>query len=424
MRKTVILVLISTCFGFTAEARNNNNIVPVHTINNAMTGIVRHDRSSDSVRLAKAQNTVILRMAKYDTADMAASVQQTITTRSSSLSSRQNLTISKNVSVSLSVTNTPNLASVFVSIASANLRQYRSSGDEYALRRVFFNLNWPVDNYSVWGKQWSSPPAMSYLAIMAWQLRNKGADGELLWEHVRPILAEEANNTLGLVLPYLPLNSSPSAGMGDSKGEENGWQITGLSAAIVFLPDNPNVPAWEARLRQLGWDTIARPSDPPDVTGLKVITVGEKFDMVNHWTNPNAFYTVGTAFLLMQAALPYRLVGRAVPAELNHNVEGLYGKYTTYLGEDASGELVWTTPQDSIIPGGDPSALILPTVMDVKFQLRLAEQKVAQGYLWMPGPIPTTISSDDDATLLRVVMDGKTTWYYTVANLWSFPPTD
>lgn len=271
----------------------------------------------------------------------------------------------------------PNIVFIAVSLGNVYWNRYERKGDTADLELALDYWEWTADNDWLWGKRWLTAPLVSYLDLSLWRahaashLENHERI-EALWEKAMEITEREADLRLSEGFPYLPYDSSAT---GDSKAEENAWEAALLAAAANFLPDHPHAASWDEKARQLAYDAVARPSDPPDGSGLKVTTVTENFELTNHGFYPNPTYVAATMLLLSQGALAYRLSGRPIPEEFQHNLLELYGVYRTYMDED----LRWLVPSDP-----DGSAALFPFAFDPELEDRATRCKADDGYLWLP----------------------------------------
>lgn len=263
--------------------------------------------------------------------------------------------------------------------------------------------------YPYWGHSWLSPSVVNFMTLTMDRLeQNAGTDpifGRRIdndWHRALEILKEEADGLLGQTLPFAPLDSSTT---GDTKAEENAWASAALSAAVAFLPNDMNAEQWETTARALAYAAITRPSDPPFAPGgLKTITVSEDLCLNNHGYAQNAYYTAATIELLQQAALPYRVAGRDVPAEFSHNIDLLFAKYQTYLADD-NGWPVWNVTCDD----GDPTDL--PFVIGDRSEYMYARLKADSDTLWRRAEPISTITEDD---LWPAIQNHKVAWRYFV----------
>lgn len=310
----------------------------------------------------------------------------------------------------------PNIVFIPLSLGNVYLNRYEWQHDIADLERSVEWYEWVARNHWLWGRRWLAAPVVSYLDISLLRLRAERLPAdyagrvEAVWQSALAITAEEADARLTPeLLPYGPYDSSAT---GDSKGEENAWEAGLLAAAANFLAGHPQAGAWEEKARQLAYDAITRPSDPPDSEGLKISTVGDDFTLSNHGFFPNPTYAAATIELLLQGALTYRLTGREIPSEFSHNVSGLYEAYKSSVDEN----LQWSVPSD---PPGEAS--LFPFAFDPDLELREVGRELEHGYLWLPaGPAAVM---EVGAPLWTAVLNSKVVMFYLMGSyLWHFPP--
>ena len=318
----------------------------------------------------------------------------------------------------------PNIMVIPLSLGNGYLGRYEVEHDLADFERALEKFEWVGANYSLWGQRWLTPAVAQYLDVSALRLRIQHGTGayfdrvQALWQVAMDITEQEADARLGADLPY---KNSPGVGgqdpydssaTGDTKGEENAWEAVILAAAANFLPDHPHAADWDRRARQLAYDAITTPLDPPDSAGIKTTTVPENFALANHGKFPNPYYMAATLFLLCQGTISYRLTGHAVPEEFSHNVRELYAKYLTYVDSN----LRWTVPSD---PAGD--ATLFPLPFDPVFEDAVVARKSQQGDLWKPTPPVATLGFGDD--LWQACQNAKVVLYHLMGSyLWHVDP--
>ena len=313
----------------------------------------------------------------------------------------------------------PNIFMIPISLGNAYLNRYeftRAPSDSASALQYFEAA---AANYPFWKNGWLTPAVVEYLVISVnrmhklcddhWDLpvaqRKRAA---VLWKTVKKILKEEADFRLTLDLPWAPHESCFT---GDTKAEENAWEAALFAVATNFLADDLHANAWDRKARQLAYDAITRPSDPPDESGIKTCTVAEDLTLSNHGLAPNPYYTGATLFLMTQGALAYKLADRPIPDEFTHNVRELAAQYKSYLDEDLS----WRLPSD---PEGDGT--IFPLVLDSQLEKAIVLKKSLQGYLWKPTAPVAVMGTGSD--LWEAIQNSKVVFYYLIGSyLWHAP---
>jgi hypothetical protein len=310
----------------------------------------------------------------------------------------------------------PNIVFIPLSLGNVYLNRYEWRNHISDLETSIEWLEWVTGNHSLWGQRWLSAPVVSYLDLTIRRLESHGEIADLqdriarLRDQALRITEEEADARLTGAFPYLPYDSCLT---GDSKAEENAWEATLLAAAANLLPQHEHAAVWDSLARQLAYDAITRPSDPPDSAGVKTTTVTEDLALSNHGLFPNPTYAAAAILLLEQGALTYRLAGRDVPAEFGHNVRELYEIYRSYVDAD----LNWTRPSD---PSGD--ATLFPFAFDRELEDQAIARRAQAGSLWIPTePVDTM---DVGSPLWAAVLNSKAVMFYMVGSyLQHFPPT-
>src|SRR5215471_14126279 len=174
----------------------------------------------------------------------------------------------------------PNIMFIPLSLGNVYLNRYEWRNDISDFERALASFEWVSGSHQLWGDRWLSAPVISYLDLSLVRLRSACAPPafaeriEGAWQAALAVTEEEADARLTPAFPYRPYDSSET---GDSKGEENAWEAGLLAAAANFLPERANAAAWDQKARELAYDAVTRPSDPPDATGLKTATVADDF---------------------------------------------------------------------------------------------------------------------------------------------------
>lgn len=313
----------------------------------------------------------------------------------------------------------PNIFVIPISLGNGFLNRYEISKDSSDSEKALQYFEEVTEGYRLWAKRWLTPAVVHYLVISIDRMRKSCDDhwdlppvqrkrASVLWKKAKAILKEEADYRLTVNLPYLPYESCFT---GDSKAEENAWEAALFAVAANFLSEDPQAITWDEKARQLAYNSITRPSDLPDKSGIKTCTVAEDLTLSNHGLAPNPYYAGATLFLMAQGALPYKLTGRPIPEEFTHNVRELSEKYKSYLGTD----LTWTVPSD---PDGDGT--LFPLVFDSELEEKAVLRKAFLGYLWKPTEPVAVMGTGMD--LWEAVQNSKVFLYYVIGSyLWHSP---
>jgi len=310
----------------------------------------------------------------------------------------------------------PLYAVIPIARASCLIVKYENeTRDPELIIKALDQLEFAANRHDQWGHSWVTASVVNLFDLAVHRMR--GLDDlppeirnrvEILWDRALEMTRFEADVRLVWNMPQPPYDSSAR---GDTQAEEFAWEASLLTAAAVFLPDHPNAKLWEQKGRQLAYDAITRPSDPPDLDGIKTITVTEDFRLDNHDIEGNPYYTIATLQLLQQAELPYRMTGRVAPDELHHNFRELHRVYETYVARDERGDFVWNRRSDP----GDPSLIPLGKAGDPERDLLLARQRALSGKLWAEA---TTSGVIPEADLYAAIQNHKVALYQIIGLYW------
>jgi hypothetical protein len=192
-----------------------------------------------------------------------------------------------------------------------------------------------------WGDMWQSAHWACSLGRAAWYAWDDLPQD--LRDGVRRVVAHEADRFVGKTPPHQVRD--------DTKAEENAWNSTILSCAVLLMPEDARRPGWETEFQRWAISSFLRPADAESdelVDGKPLreqftgANIHDDFTLENHRrVHPDYM----TAFsLTMDCALDYELTGRTAPQVLSHNASGLYdnlkwftlpdGGYIYPMGQD------------------------------------------------------------------------------------------
>jgi hypothetical protein len=169
-----------------------------------------------------------------------------------------------------------------------------------------------------WGASWQSAMWAGNLGLAAWMTRDALPPETL--DAVKRVVASEADRFVGMAPPdYVP---------GDTKAEENGWDLAAPASALLLMPDDPRAGGWREAAMRYGFNTLSVKSDQAsaviaDGRPLKEwVTTANLFpdySLENHgFFHP--VYGMVAAAELGQAATTLKLGGLEVPDAFRHNV--------------------------------------------------------------------------------------------------------
>lgn len=161
-----------------------------------------------------------------------------------------------------------------------------------------------------WGDSWQSAMWAGNLGTTAWLARGTLSPATL--SAVQRVVAHEADRFIG--------QTPPAMEPGDTKAEENAWDLTAPAAALLLMPDHAHAPDWQEAVRRFGFNTISAPADR-GAGGGRVMTaqVFPDFTLENHDIFHPVYSMIGPA-TNGQAAVDYKLGGRPIPDALTFNV--------------------------------------------------------------------------------------------------------
>jgi hypothetical protein len=176
----------------------------------------------------------------------------------------------------------------------------------------------PCTDGKRWGGSWQSAMWTGTMGFGAWILREE-LDPELQ-NDVDRVVAAEADRFLSV--------KPPGAAPGDTKAEENGWNLICLSLAANMLRSHSHTAAWRQKAAEYMMNTLSAPQDRHDsrlVDGRAVsnwvsgVNLHPDFTLENHGFFHPA-YVACSSYFLTQAAMHYRRAGQPVPEAATHHL--------------------------------------------------------------------------------------------------------
>ena len=243
-----------------------------------------------------------------------------------------------------------------------------------------------------WGNSWQSGFWTGELAFAAW----------LIWDELDPdprkglerVVTFEADRFLDV--------HPPTNRWGDTKAEENGWDLTCISIAANMFPSHPHAAAWREKAIEYMMNTLSVPRDLKDKTVVDGRPVSEwvrganlnpDFTLENHDVfHPS--YVQCSSYFLTESAMHYTYGGRPVPRAATHHLMDTWRMFETILLP--SGETAYPQGQDWELHGLNPIQLFagIGTYMkdpmaarmeNINLQYMRAWQEMAGGSLAVPG---------------------------------------
>ena len=192
-----------------------------------------------------------------------------------------------------------------------------------------------------WGHAWQSAHWTTTLGRGAWWI----------WEALPPDVRRDVRRVVRDEAERIA-DDSPVYGIeNDTKAEENAWNGSVLSAAMLLMPDDPDRPRWEKQFQRWAMSSFLRPADATCETVVDGRKVGEQFDganiyddftLENHGMVHPDYMTCFTITMGCQGE--YLMSGRRPPEALAWNVAGIYENLKWFALPD--GGLVYPSGQD------------------------------------------------------------------------------
>jgi hypothetical protein len=180
-----------------------------------------------------------------------------------------------------------------------------------------------------WGGNWQSALWTGTFGFGAWLLWDKLDAG--LREELERVIAWEADRFL---------ESKPPSGLwGDTKAEENGWNLICIAIAANLFPGHPHAASWENKALEYMMNTLSTPQDLQDktvVAGRPVCdwVVGANlqpdFTLENHnFFHPS--YVACSSYFLTQTAMYYAYARRTIPPAATHHLSDTWRMLQTII---------------------------------------------------------------------------------------------
>ncbi|MDY4464036.1 MAG: hypothetical protein SPE31_06880 [Prevotella sp.] len=86
------------------------------------------------------------------------------------------------------------------------------------------------------------------------------------WERLDSLMRDDVYRLLKAECDYELERDIPTGYIGDTKAEENGWEVDVLAAALGLFPDDALAPRWFQRMREFAVNSYSHPSDADNHT--------------------------------------------------------------------------------------------------------------------------------------------------------------
>jgi len=169
-----------------------------------------------------------------------------------------------------------------------------------------------------WGSSWQSAMWAGNLGVAAYIVRDALAPETL--EAVKKVVAAEADRFIGV--------APPEMAPGDTKSEENAWNLMAPAAALLLMPDHERASGLREALLRYGFNTLSVEADKtsnvvrdgrPLREWVTTAQLFPDFTLENHGFFHPVYAMVGAA-TLGHAAVALKMGGQDTPDALRHNV--------------------------------------------------------------------------------------------------------
>ncbi|HOX58480.1 MAG TPA: hypothetical protein P5205_15475 [Candidatus Paceibacterota bacterium] len=180
-----------------------------------------------------------------------------------------------------------------------------------------------------WGGSWQSAMWAATLSFGAW----------LQWEEIDPKLRMGVERVIASEADRFLDRRPPGERSGDTKAEENGWNMVCLAVAANLVPAHPHATAWHERAIEYMVNTLSVPQDAQEkrlVDGRPVsdwfagANLHPDFTLENH----NMFhpsYMACSSYFMTQAAMYYTYARRPIPQAATHHLLDTWGMFRTLV---------------------------------------------------------------------------------------------
>lgn len=177
-----------------------------------------------------------------------------------------------------------------------DLKDWAARSLNYACSTHKANRLYPCAGNSYWG---STSKADSQWESSLWAM-SVAYSAFFQWDSLTSEQKRDIERLLEAECDYELERDIPTGYIGDTKAEENGWEVDVLAAALGLFPDNPNAKRWFDRMREFAVNCYSHPSDADDRTVIDPEydgkTVADLYigpNLYPDWTlqNHNLFHT-------------------------------------------------------------------------------------------------------------------------------------
>jgi hypothetical protein len=187
-----------------------------------------------------------------------------------------------------------------------------------------------------WGGSWQSAMWTATLTFGA----------RLIWDDLDTELQQGVEHVIASEADRFLKNKPPTGRFGDTKAEENGWDMTCLAVADSMFPNHAHAAAWQEKAIEYMMNTLSVPQDALDKSLVDGRPVNEWFVGANlnpdfTLENHNIFhpsYMACSSYFMTQAEMYYTYAGRPIPRAATHHLLDTWKMFQTIIlpsGESA-----------------------------------------------------------------------------------------
>jgi hypothetical protein len=168
-----------------------------------------------------------------------------------------------------------------------------------------------------WGDSWQSAMWAGNMGVAAYLVRDQLKPETMA--AVERVVAAEADR-----FTTIP---PPTMAPGDTKAEENAWDLTVASAALLLMPGHAHAANWQQTVLRYGFNTLPVAADKTNTTiadgkpirdWVTTVQINADYTLENHGTF-HPVYAMVAPVTLAQAAVTYKMAGKPIPDALKFN---------------------------------------------------------------------------------------------------------
>ena len=190
------------------------------------------------------------------------------------------------------------------------------------------------------GKQWGATTGFGpgswqsgmWTGTLAWA-------SWLIWDRLDSDLHQGLERVIAWECDILSHRPPPNGLWGDTKAEENGWEVPCLAMGVLMFPSHPHASDWQRTVSFYLMNTLCTEADTRDTSLVDGRPVNEWVKGANlqpDYTleNHNIFhptYVGCSSYFLTQAVMYYTYTRRPVPQAAMHHLMDIWKMYRTIL---------------------------------------------------------------------------------------------